>query len=303
MAAAVSRLLVLSLQTATALRPELGRAGFSKLLLGIEPRTSSLPRRRSTTELQQHYPATCFSARHRRRGILHTPADQTGIGNCKTPLRLVKRKNWRVFPALANLRARLRPGRFPDPAPRQARSPGRAMWANLLDIIQEAWGRLRPRLRELPRAISERLRLSSRASAVRIGLWTLLVIGLLATVRWAVLAITAASTEPVPVKARRMTTIQVACVDPACRASFRTRQTVDFRDWPMKCERCGALSVYRAQPCPACKRWFAVAPGQAAVCPFCPAGPPGATAQPRVPPAKPAASQRARTDDDDDPWR
>jgi len=90
-------------------------------------------------------------------------------------------------------------------------------------------------------------------------------------------------------------TLYVACTNPACRASYTTRQPMSFKAWPLKCEKCGQMTVYRATLCKDCRRWYAVLPGMPAICPFCE----------EQKHAKAAATQPAKksaADEDEDSW-
>lgn len=96
------------------------------------------------------------------------------------------------------------------------------------------------------------------------------------------------------VEATPLATLHVACTNPDCRAAYTVKLPMDHATWPLKCEKCGQSTVYRATRCRACRRWFATAPGAATECPFCrPADAP-------TPPVAPTG--RSGTDDDEDPW-
>jgi hypothetical protein len=114
----------------------------------------------------------------------------------------------------------------------------------------------------------------------------------------------------------REATLFVACTNPACRASYTTHQPRDFRDWPLRCKKCGEETVYRATRCPTCRQWYAMSPGShpsslisdpsslisgggsaASLCPFCAAK---QAEQKPVEAAPPQAPQH--TDDAEDPW-
>jgi hypothetical protein len=89
----------------------------------------------------------------------------------------------------------------------------------------------------------------------------------------------------------------VACTNPACRAEYTTRQSLDFSAWPLTCEKCGQPAVYRATQCPACRHWFAFAPGRPPDCPFC------AASKAATQPAPPARNEPTKSRDDaEDPW-
>jgi hypothetical protein len=94
----------------------------------------------------------------------------------------------------------------------------------------------------------------------------------------------------------RMATLYVACTNPACRASYTTQQPRDFKSWPLKCEKCGQETVYRATQCPTCHHWYAQAPGGPPGCPFCAAK----KAEQKAAEAPPPIPKK--TDDSEDPW-
>ena len=257
--------------------------------------TSSLPRRRSTTELQQRCPAK--HTRYRRDNPAYGPADRTGIRHCKPTPRLVKRKNQPPQPAPAGIICRRPPGvpsrRLPEfrgvrqppslvyrpaaPAAGTARRVARgvARWcADLREDPGRLWRGPVPRL----------LGLVLLGLAAVLGLHWL--IGGLAG---RTLALPSEQVAP-------RATLYVACTNAGCWAAYTTQQPMDFKAWPMKCEKCGALTVYRATLCPTCRQWYAVAPGQPPACPHC-------AAKTAVPDSKPASidPQKSR-DDAEDPW-
>jgi len=95
-------------------------------------------------------------------------------------------------------------------------------------------------------------------------------------------------------KPTSVATVYVACTNPGCRVGYTAHVPRNFKDWPLKCEKCGQLTVYRATLCPTCRRWFATTPGAEPVCPFC-----------RERERAAAASQperRSASPDDEDPW-
>jgi hypothetical protein len=98
-------------------------------------------------------------------------------------------------------------------------------------------------------------------------------------------------------QATREATLFVACTNPACRASYTTQQPRDFKDWPLKCEKCGQQTVYRATHCRECRHWYALTPGGPPGCPFC--------AQKRAEQKKleaPPPPAPEKSDDSEDPW-
>ncbi len=97
-------------------------------------------------------------------------------------------------------------------------------------------------------------------------------------------------------EAVNLATLFVACTNSQCRADRVTRQPMDFKDWPLECERCGQATVYRATRCGTCGRWFAVPPGQPKLCPFRAERQAAKAARPD--PRPPGTT----SDDDEDPW-
>ncbi len=91
-------------------------------------------------------------------------------------------------------------------------------------------------------------------------------------------------------------TLYVACTNPACRANYTTQQARDFKSWPLKCEKCGQETVYRATRCPDCRHWYAPAPGGAPFCPFC------AEKKAEQKPIEAPPAPIKKTDDSEDPW-
>lgn len=90
-------------------------------------------------------------------------------------------------------------------------------------------------------------------------------------------------------------TVYVACTNPACRASHTAHVPRDFKAWPLKCDKCGQQTAFRATLCRSCRQWFAVPPGAAQACPFCAEREQAAAAASRPAPRKTGP-------DDEDPW-
>jgi hypothetical protein len=135
-----------------------------------------------------------------------------------------------------------------------------------------------------------------RGPAVRIVGLVLLVIIALVAINWAIGALAPGGSDRLFEKPTPWATLFVACTNPACRASYTTRQPMDLKNWPLQCEKCGARSVYRATFCKVCRHWYANPPGQAQACPFCAErkATPARESRPHEPPS--------RTDDEEDPW-
>lgn len=153
----------------------------------------------------------------------------------------------------------------------------------------ERWRNFRDRLRDDPGAIFH-------SPVIRIV--TLIVLGLilLLVTGWFVRGLTPPGPAGLTEEATPWAVLYVACTSPKCLAAASTRCARDFDAWPMKCEKCGDKSVYRAQTCAKCGQWFAASPGQPAACPHCAraAAKPEATPTPTRPAGK--------SDDDEDPW-
>ena len=133
-----------------------------------------------------------------------------------------------------------------------------------------------------------------RTPAVRIGLYLILGIALLLSVRWATHSLAGAGAGADP--ARKMATVFVACTNPECLKSGSARVAMDFKEWPLKCETCGQLTVYRATICKTCRNWYAVGPSGPEGCPFC-----RKKAEANKPTTKPKA-KTANSDDAEDGW-
>ena len=108
-----------------------------------------------------------------------------------------------------------------------------------------------------------------RTSAVRFGGLALLAILIIMGVQMLIGALAPRSGGGGGGKYVQEATLYVACTNAACRASYTTQQALDFKGWPLKCEKCGGATVYRASRCMVCRHWFASAPGATHACPFC----------------------------------
>lgn len=95
-------------------------------------------------------------------------------------------------------------------------------------------------------------------------------------------------------KPTRVATVYVACTNRACRVSYTAHVPRDFKNWPLKCEKCGQATVYRATLCRTCRRWFATPPGVEPACPFCHERERAAAAS--------QPEHRRGSPDDEDPW-
>lgn len=131
---------------------------------------------------------------------------------------------------------------------------------------------------------------------VRIALWIVAGVVVLLTARGLIGGLTLPGGGKGWEKATPWATLYVACTVPACRHTWSTQQPLDFKDWPLTCEKCRGPSGFRAALCSACRRWSATPPGAATGCPFC-----AEAAEKRAAPAS-QPSQKKRGDDEEDPW-
>ena len=167
--------------------------------------------------------------------------------------------------------------------------------ANLPHKLRQNIAEWPVKLRQWRSELREDPTLFWRTPLVRVGLWVSLGIVAIVVASWLTSALTPRGggefREPTP-----MATLYVACTNPDCRATNTVELPMDFGDWPLKCDKCGQESVYRAHLCPTCKHWFATAPGEPPECPFCAAK--RAAAQP----VEPAPTGPVNADDEEDPW-
>lgn len=103
---------------------------------------------------------------------------------------------------------------------------------------------------------------------VRITIWLLGAFALYMIISWVVVG---ANRQGVVVveQATPTATLYVACTNSECLKSATVTQSRNFKEWPLKCENCGKLSLYRATLCKACREWFSAAPGGPAECLLC----------------------------------
>ncbi|MBK9126967.1 MAG: hypothetical protein IPM13_04115 [Phycisphaerales bacterium] len=157
-----------------------------------------------------------------------------------------------------------------------------------LDALPDRWAAWREAFREDPALLF-------RTPAFRILLWIVGGLILLFAAQALIRGLTPPGAQGAGERATPWAVLYVACSDPACLHATSTRQARDFKAWPLTCEQCGKRTVYRAAQCATCARWFAVGPGEAAVCPHCARTAPAAKAP------EPPKPQR-RSDDAEDPW-
>lgn len=158
-----------------------------------------------------------------------------------------------------------------------------------LQAAPERWRAFRDRLRADPGAVlhSPALRV---VALILLGLLVLLLAG------WFVRGLAPPGSAGITEQATPWALLYVACTNPKCLAATAIKCARDFDSWPVKCEKCGERSVYRAQTCAKCGQWFAAAPGRTAACPHCARN----VAKPDHAPTQPKPS--GRSDDDEDPW-
>lgn len=155
-------------------------------------------------------------------------------------------------------------------------------------------------LRRWREAVREDPLLIWRTPAVRIALFALLAVVLFLFARWAIPTFTPAAGGRNFEKATDTATLFVACSRTECLDQRSIRLPMDpstwKERWPLTCEKCGQKSVYRAQRCAECRKFFATAPEGPPGCPHC--------AAKRAASVKPTreATSRPTGDDAEDGW-
>lgn len=166
--------------------------------------------------------------------------------------------------------------------------------AQLPHQAREAVRGFKDRYRQWREDLKEDPSLLWRTPAIRITFYLVLAVGLILAVRWGTNTLAgagAANKEDV-----KKSTLYVSCTDPNCLKSFNATVAMDFKTWPLKCDQCGQLTVYRATLCKVCRNWYAVAPTGPDGCPFC---------RKRFDAAKPTTKPKAKpanSDDAEDGW-
>lgn len=171
-------------------------------------------------------------------------------------------------------------------------TPGSGRFSHLPDRLRERVSDLRADFRQWRSDVGEDPGLLLRTLPLRIALWVILGAALFFGLRGVVGGLMprdAGSLEG----ATRAATLHVACADPACLAAYHTTRPMNFRDWPLVCEKCAKPSVERAGLCPRCKRWYA--PSLGVNCSVC-------TRPASAPAAPPVASRPLSRDDAEDGW-
>jgi hypothetical protein len=170
--------------------------------------------------------------------------------------------------------------------------------AELPHRLREGAASLRANWREWRDTVRQEPARLWRSPLTKIGLLVVLALLAVLAIEWFGSALIPGSLSwRLEDQATREATLFVACTNPACRASYTTHQPRDFKDWPLKCEKCGQETVYRATRCPDCRHWYAIAPGGAPACPFCAEKKAEQKPTEEKPPPPPK-----RTDDSEDPW-
>ena len=146
------------------------------------------------------------------------------------------------------------------------------------------------------RASPRETNLALRRGLLYVGIVIVIVLAVFLGVRWLTGWITPGGLGALADQPSPTATLYVACTNPNCRTFDTVIKPLDFKDWPLRCSKCGGLTVYRATQCPTCRQWYARAPGGPVGCPFC-----AEKARKAEPPPVQKPSQRS--DDEEDPWR
>lgn len=134
------------------------------------------------------------------------------------------------------------------------------------------------------------------SALVRYSVYLIAAAGLFFLARGVIHWSTPGPSGPAADEPTKLATLHVSCVNPDCIAVYVTRQPMDFKSWPRKCDRCGQPTVYRAELCPVCRGWVARVPGAAPQCPTCAARAAATQA------AKKSTSRPSGGDDSEDGW-
>lgn len=169
-------------------------------------------------------------------------------------------------------------------------------FADLPNRVREGLAGLPARWREWREGFRADPAILWRTPVLRVAALVALLLAAGLTLRWAIGLLAPGGRGQVFEQPTPWATLYVACTHPDCRAAYTTQQPMDFKAWPLKCERCGRPTVYRATRCPACRQWFASVPGAPATCPRC--AEKTAAPQPAELPRRPSATG----DDSEDPW-
>lgn len=146
-------------------------------------------------------------------------------------------------------------------------------------LVSAVWGRLRTWLtgvhenaRDIRDAVREDPAAVANSPVVKIGIWIVIALTGLIAVQWFLAAVTPkpanfGNDQPTP-----YSTLYVACTNLDCLAAYTSQQKMTFTGWPLKCDKCGQKSIYRARRCGTCREWFAKASGpptESSPCPLC----------------------------------
>lgn len=130
-----------------------------------------------------------------------------------------------------------------------------------------------------------------RTQPVRVAFLIVLGIALLLAARQASGLLLPAADELSAEQPTQTATVYVACGNPDCGACYQAHPPMDFRAWPLVCEKCGQPTAFRAAPCHECGAWHPDVGGE----------PPCLAARKAAPPPA-AASAPTDPDDREDPW-
>jgi hypothetical protein len=162
--------------------------------------------------------------------------------------------------------------------------------------VREAAGDFRSNWAQWRRDVAANPAILFQSLPVRIGFWLLVAVAFYFAVSRIMNALSPSASagreEPTHVA-----TIYVACAKPDCGRSKLANPTMDFKDWPMKCDFCGGSSAYRATQCGKCREWNALVPGRALDCAHC-----RRAAEATKPATRPAGKQPEDPDDREDGW-
>ncbi|MFO0840448.1 MAG: hypothetical protein U1D55_18220 [Phycisphaerae bacterium] len=166
-------------------------------------------------------------------------------------------------------------------------------FSDLPHQVRESTSDWRERLRAWRAEVREDPTLLWRTPLIRAGGWAILGLVSCVIVGRAVSVLSAEFREDSG--RARTATLYVACTNPACLYSTTIVQPINFSQWPIKCEKCGGLTVRRAGLCEKCRHWFALLPENPPGCPYC-----AAQAARDKKPEKP--KKKTNPDDEEDGW-
>lgn len=103
---------------------------------------------------------------------------------------------------------------------------------------------------------------------VRVAFWLLGACVLYFVISWVIVGANRQGAVVVE-QATPTATLYVACTNPDCLKAATVTQPRNFKEWPLKCEHCGQMSMHRATLCKSCREWFATSPGGPVECLLC----------------------------------